>query len=185
MKGACPDAHLEPLRVGDDAYLTTSTEYQLKRMIVGGFDKVFTLTQNFRGADVGGRHNPEFTMLEWARTYASLGAIERDAEALVKRAFRAVHPGAPRRSACGARGADRRPVGARQRARGALASPRGRGRARFLAPASLRAEVLRLGLDVPASFLDDDASLVRTCSTPRSLASAPPRPRSSATGRRS
>ncbi len=92
VKGACPDAHLEPLRAGGDAYLTTSTEYQLKRMIVGGFDKVFTLTQNFRGADVGGRHNPEFTMLEWARTYASLEDIERDAEALVKRAFRAIHP---------------------------------------------------------------------------------------------
>ena len=159
VKGACPDAHLEPLRAGGDAYLTTSTEYQLKRMIVGGFDKVFTLTQNFRGSDVGGRHNPEFTMLEWARTYASLEDIERDAEALVKRAFRAVHPATKT-----LRWADREVTidgpWERVTVREALARHLGVEAAPDLAPASLRAEVARLGLDVPAAFLDDDAMLV-------------------------
>jgi lysyl-tRNA synthetase class 2 len=159
VKGACPDAHLEPFHAGGDAYLITSTEYQLKRMIVGGFDKVFTLTQNFRGADVGGRHNPEFTMLEWARTYASLEDIERDAEALVKRAFRALHPGADT-----LRWADRdvRIDGPWERVtvRDALARHLGVHAAPDLSPASLRAEVARLGLDVPASFLADDAALV-------------------------
>lgn len=159
VKGACPDAHLEPLRAGGDAYLTTSTEYQIKRMIVGGFDKVFTLTQNFRGADVGGRHNPEFTMLEWARTHASLADIERDAEALVKRAFRAVHPHADT-----LRWGDRevRVDGPWERVtvREALARHLGIMAAPDLSPASLRSEVARLGLDVPASFLDDDATLV-------------------------
>jgi lysyl-tRNA synthetase class 2 len=159
VKGACPDAHLEPLRAGGDAYLTTSTEYQIKRMIVGGFDKVFTLTQNFRGADVGGRHNPEFTMLEWARTHASLDAIERDAEALVKKAFRAVHPGtASLRWA----GHDVQIDGPWERitVREALARHLDIHAAPDLSPASLRSEIARLGLDVPASFLDDDAMLV-------------------------
>jgi lysyl-tRNA synthetase class 2 len=159
VKGACPDAHLEPLRAGGDAYLTTSTEYQIKRMIVGGFDRVFTLTQNFRGSDVGGRHNPEFTMLEWARTYASLEDIERDAEALVKRAFRAVYP-----DTRALRWADRevRIDGPWERVtvREALARHLGVQAAPDLSPASLRSEVARLGLDVPASFLDDDAMLV-------------------------
>ncbi len=161
VKGACPDAHLEPLRASGDAYLTTSTEYQLKRMIVGGFDKIFTLTQNFRGADVGGRHNPEFTMLEWARTYASLEDIERDASALVKRAFRALHPD-PGTATLRFQGRDVRIDGPWERitVRDALARHLGIQAAPDLSPASLRSEVARLGLDVPPSFLDDDASLV-------------------------
>ncbi|MFS8067736.1 MAG: amino acid--tRNA ligase-related protein [Byssovorax sp.] len=159
VKGACPDAHLEPLHAGGDAYLTTSTEYQIKRMIVGGFDKVFTLTQNFRGSDVGGRHNPEFTMLEWARTYASLEDIERDAEALVKRAFRAVHPDAKVLRWAGLEVSIDGPW-ERVTVRQALARHLGDQAAPDLSPASLRSEVARLGLDVPASFLDDDALLV-------------------------
>ena len=159
VKGACPDAHLEPLRAGADAYLTTSTEYQLKRMIVGGFDKVFTLTQNFRGADVGGRHNPEFTMLEWARTHASLEDIERDAEALVKRAFRAIHHDTKSLRWSGHEVAIDAPW-ERLTVREALARHLGIHAASDLSPASLRSEVARLRLDVPPSFLDDDAMLV-------------------------
>jgi elongation factor P--(R)-beta-lysine ligase len=159
VKGACPDAHLEPLRAGGDAYLTTSTEYQIKRMIVGGFDRVFTLTQNFRGADVGGRHNPEFTMLEWARTHASLEDIERDAEALVKRAFRAIHHDTKSLRWSGREIAIDAPW-ERITVREALARHLGIHASPDLAPASLRAEVARLGLDVPASFFDDDAMLI-------------------------
>ena len=159
VKGACPDAHLEPLRASVDAYLTTSTEYQLKRMIVGGFDRVFTLTQNFRGADVGGRHNPEFTMLEWARTHASLGDIERDAEALVKKAFRAVHPDTTSLRWSGHEVEIDGPW-ERITVREALARHLDIHAAPDLSPASLRSEIARLGLDVPASFLDDDALLV-------------------------
>jgi len=159
VKGACPDAHLEPLRAGGDAYLTTSTEYQIKRMIVGGFDKVFTLTQNFRGADVGGRHNPEFTMLEWARTHASLGDIEHDAEALVKKAFRAVHPDT---TSLRWSGHEVKIDGPWERitVREALARHLDIHAAPDLSPASLRSEIARLGLDVAPSFLDDDALLV-------------------------
>ena len=92
VSGACPDVHLDPMRA-DRGWLTTSTEYQIKRMIVGGFPRVFTLTQNFRGGDAGERHNPEFTMLEWARAFAPLAAIEDDAEAFVQRALAALSPG--------------------------------------------------------------------------------------------
>ncbi len=159
VRGTCPDAHLDSLSAGD-AYLTTSTEYQIKRLVVGGFEKVFTLGQNFRGADVGSRHNPEFTMLEWARAYASLDDIDRDAEALVRRAFRALHPG---RATLTYAGREVHVDGApweRLTLRDAFARHLGLRLDAELTSASLRAEVARAGLDVPAAFLDDDHLLV-------------------------
>jgi elongation factor P--beta-lysine ligase len=78
VSGTSPDAAIQSFEV-QDKYLTTSTEYHIKRMIAGGFDKVFTLTKNFRKYEFGAYHNPEFTMLEWARAHASLETIENDA----------------------------------------------------------------------------------------------------------
>ena len=77
VSGTTPDAYIQSFAVGDK-YLTTSTEYQIKRMIAGGFEKVYTLTKNFREAEFGDYHNPEFTMLEWARVGSDLEAIEAD-----------------------------------------------------------------------------------------------------------
>lgn len=50
------------------AYLRISPELYLKRYIVGGFDKVFTICQNFRNEGIDKSHNPEFTMMEWYET---------------------------------------------------------------------------------------------------------------------
>jgi lysyl-tRNA synthetase class II len=47
-------------------------------MIAGGFERVFTVTKNFREYEFDSFHNPEFTMLEWGRVHASLEAIEQD-----------------------------------------------------------------------------------------------------------
>ena len=161
VRGACPDVHLDPIPIpAGEGYLVTSTEYQIKRLVVGGFDKVFTLTQNFRGGDRGERHNPEFTMLEWARAHASLDAIERDAEALVKRALRAVHP-APAPEALTYRGRTVRLDGPWERltVREAMERHLGLRLAPDASLASMRAEVARLGLDVPAPFLEDQHGL--------------------------
>ncbi len=51
------------------AYLRISPELPLKRFIVGGFEKVFTICQNFRNEGIDRSHNPEFTMLEWYEAY--------------------------------------------------------------------------------------------------------------------
>lgn len=51
--------------------------------MAGGFDKVFTLTKNFRAGEQTKRHNPEFTMLEWARLNSDLEQIENDAVCFV------------------------------------------------------------------------------------------------------
>ncbi|WP_437513811.1 amino acid--tRNA ligase-related protein [Sorangium sp. So ce1099] len=154
VKGACPDAHLSPMRA-EGGYLTTSTEYQIKRMIVGGFEKVFTLTQNFRGGDVGARHNPEFTMLEWARAFAPLDAIEDDVEAFVQRALDAVSPGAEHVEV---RGRAVRIAGVRWErltVREALAQHLGVHVDPSFSAASLRAAATRPDLGVPERFLDD------------------------------
>ncbi|MEO1264026.1 MAG: lysine--tRNA ligase [Bacteroidota bacterium] len=50
------------------AYLRISPELYLKRYIAGGFDKVFTICQNFRNEGIDKSHNPEFTMMEWYET---------------------------------------------------------------------------------------------------------------------
>jgi lysyl-tRNA synthetase class 2 len=54
---------------GQPAYLRISPELPLKRFIVGGFEKVFTICQNFRNEGIDHSHNPEFTMLEWYEAY--------------------------------------------------------------------------------------------------------------------
>jgi len=50
-------------------YLKISPELYLKRLIVGGFEKVYDLTKNFRNEGIDRSHNPEFTMLEWYEAY--------------------------------------------------------------------------------------------------------------------
>ncbi len=92
VKGTCPDTEIESV-VADEGYLVTSTEYQIKRMIVGGFEKVFTLTKNFRRGDRGRFHSSEFTMLEWARAFESLDMIEEDAVRFIRKAFQLIYPG--------------------------------------------------------------------------------------------
>ncbi len=52
-----------------DLYLRIAPELYLKRLLVGGFDKVFELNRNFRNEGISTRHNPEFTMLEFYAAY--------------------------------------------------------------------------------------------------------------------
>ena len=53
-----------------DLYLRIAPELHLKRLIVGGLDRVFELNRNFRNEGISVRHNPEFTMVEWYQAYA-------------------------------------------------------------------------------------------------------------------
>ena len=53
-----------------DMYLRIAPELYLKRLVVGGFEKVFEINRNFRNEGVSTRHNPEFTMLEFYQAYA-------------------------------------------------------------------------------------------------------------------
>ncbi len=53
-----------------DMYLRVAPELFLKRLVVGGFERVFELNRNFRNEGLSTRHNPEFTMLEFYQAYA-------------------------------------------------------------------------------------------------------------------
>jgi len=54
-----------------DLYLRVAPELFLKRLLVGGFERVLSLTRNFRNEGISVRHNPEFTMLEFYQAYAT------------------------------------------------------------------------------------------------------------------
>ena len=54
-----------------DFYLRIAPELYLKRLLVGGFERVFELNRNFRNEGVSTQHNPEFTMLEFYQAYAT------------------------------------------------------------------------------------------------------------------
>jgi lysyl-tRNA synthetase class 2 len=53
-----------------DLFLRIAPELYLKRLVVGGFERVFEINRNFRNEGVSARHNPEFTMLEFYQAYA-------------------------------------------------------------------------------------------------------------------
>ena len=53
-----------------DLYLRIAPELYLKRLVVGGFDRVYEINRNFRNEGVSTQHNPEFTMLEFYQAYA-------------------------------------------------------------------------------------------------------------------
>ena len=56
--------------LGADLYLRIAPELYLKRLVVGGFERVYEINRNFRNEGVSTRHNPEFTMLEFYQAYA-------------------------------------------------------------------------------------------------------------------
>jgi lysyl-tRNA synthetase class 2 len=66
-----------------DLYLRIATELYLKRLIVGGLDKVYELGKDFRNEGVSHKHNPEFTMLEWYEAYADYEKTAHDLERMV------------------------------------------------------------------------------------------------------
>ena len=66
-----------------DLYLRISLELYLKRLLIGGFDKIYEIGRNFRNEGVDRSHNPEFTMLETYEAYADYQDVMRMTEELV------------------------------------------------------------------------------------------------------
>lgn len=74
-----------------DMYLRIAPELHLKRFLVAGFDKVFTICQNFRNEGIDHSHNPEFTMLEWYEAYTDYLDQARRFETLIADVCRELH----------------------------------------------------------------------------------------------
>jgi lysyl-tRNA synthetase, class II len=71
-------------------YLRIATELYLKRLIVGGLERVYEIGKDFRNEGLSPKHNPEFTMLEWYEAYADWEVVAERAERLVRRVAEAV-----------------------------------------------------------------------------------------------
>ena len=72
-----------------DLYLRIATELYLKRLIVGGLERVYELGKDFRNEGISHKHNPEFTMVEWYEAYADYEDAARRLEELVRAAAEA------------------------------------------------------------------------------------------------
>ena len=66
-----------------DLYLRIAPELYLKRLVVGGFERVFEINRNFRNEGVSTQHNPEFTMLEFYQAYATYSDLMDLTEELI------------------------------------------------------------------------------------------------------
>ena len=83
VKAPSPESQIAPFRVGDD-FLIPSPEFQMKRLLVGGFEKIYQITPCFRGKEIGHWHNPEFTLLEWYRAFERLEGLVQDLEGILE-----------------------------------------------------------------------------------------------------
>jgi lysyl-tRNA synthetase class 2 len=73
--------HVNTLKEED--YLRISDELYLKRLIIGGFDRVYEICRDFRNEDLDTTHSPEFTMIEWYQAYADYNDMMKLTEQLL------------------------------------------------------------------------------------------------------
>ncbi len=66
-----------------DLYLRIAPELYLKRLLVGGFERVYEINRNFRNEGLSTRHNPEFTMMEFYQAYADYTDLMRFTEVMI------------------------------------------------------------------------------------------------------
>ena len=89
MQPIAGGAAAKPFRTHHNAldlslYLRIAPELYLKRLVVGGFDRVYEINRNFRNEGISTQHNPEFTMLEFYQAYANYHDLMELTEALIK-----------------------------------------------------------------------------------------------------
>lgn len=90
------DVHLDAFEVitdGPRRWLSTSPEYQMKRLVAGGLPRVYQTCKCFRRGELGSHHEPEFTMLEWYRAHAGSTEVMADTEQLVAHVARTLNDG--------------------------------------------------------------------------------------------
>ena len=76
------ETHHNALDMG--LYLRVAPELYLKRLVVGGFERVFEINRNFRNEGLSSRHNPEFTMIEFYQAYAEYSELMDLTEVMLK-----------------------------------------------------------------------------------------------------
>jgi len=81
-----PECHIDAVRAGD-AYLHTSPELCMKRMLAAGYPRIFQITKCFRSGERGRLHLPEFTMLEWYRCGTDYLGLMEECETMLLSVF--------------------------------------------------------------------------------------------------
>ncbi|MFH1182752.1 MAG: lysine--tRNA ligase [Candidatus Moraniibacteriota bacterium] len=71
--------------LGQDYYLRIAPELYLKRLLVGGYEKVFEFARNFRNEGISPQHNPDFTMLEFYWAYADYEKLMKFTEEIIRK----------------------------------------------------------------------------------------------------
>jgi lysyl-tRNA synthetase class 2 len=147
------EIHLDAVPAGA-GYLITSPEYQMKRLLAAGFERIYQVCKCFRANERGPHHASEFTMVEWYRAYAGIDAIIDDTEQLVAAVVATVH-GAPIARAAG-REIDVRPPWRRMTVRDAMATWAGVQVGGSEPAAELAHAVRAAGIEVPENAAWDD-----------------------------
>ncbi|XP_065875057.1 lysine--tRNA ligase, chloroplastic/mitochondrial [Euphorbia lathyris] len=96
LQGAAGGAEARPFvtyhnSLGRNLYLRIATELHLKRMLVGGFEKVYEIGRIFRNEGISTRHNPEFTTIEIYEAYSDYQSMMNMAEEIVTRCALSIH----------------------------------------------------------------------------------------------
>jgi lysyl-tRNA synthetase class 2 len=141
------EIHLDAVGAGD-GWLITSPEYQMKRLLAAGFERIYQVCKCFRAGERGPHHASEFTMIEWYRAHAALDAIVADTEQLVH----AVCGGVAR---VGERAIDVTPPWQRVRVRDLMRDHAGVHVDGAESAGELAAEVRRAGIEVGEGGWDD------------------------------
>ncbi|CAA3026149.1 lysine--tRNA ligase, chloroplastic mitochondrial [Olea europaea subsp. europaea] len=96
LQGAAGGAEARPFityhnSLGQDLYLRIATELHLKRMLVGGFEKVYEIGRIFRNEGISTRHNPEFTTIEMYEAYSDYESMMNMTEEIITQCALAVN----------------------------------------------------------------------------------------------
>ncbi len=81
----CPgmETHIRPISTSRGSYLPTSPEFSMKKLLVGGLERIFQICPAFRDEPHSAHHSPEFTLLEWYRAHSGYEEVMRDTEELI------------------------------------------------------------------------------------------------------
>lgn len=91
VKSPGMEPHIRPFQTSSGAFLHTSPEFAMKKLLVEGFEKIYQISKTYRYEPPSHTHHPEFTMLEWYEAYKDLAGLRAQTEALVKFVAREIY----------------------------------------------------------------------------------------------